>query len=64
MTTQAQRKEIQEGQAIIAKAGLGSEAFIEASNTWRCVVRLKHQLGRRSMRIHEVQPEHLVEWIR
>jgi hypothetical protein len=63
MPTRVQKKEIAEGQAIITKAGLPSMKLIDAHNYWRCVVLLRGQLGKRSMRIHEVRPEHIVEWL-
>lgn len=63
MNKRQRAKEIGYGDAVIMKAGLPSQQQIEALNTWRAVVFLQEQLEKRSMRIWEVRPEHLVEWL-
>ena len=56
------RKRVAEGQAVIQKAGLPSQRQVEAHNLWRSVVFLQEMLEKKSMRIGEVRPEHIIDW--
>lgn len=54
---------VDEGTAIIMKAGLPSKQQIDALNMWKAIVFLRSNIEKRSMRIHEVRPEDIINWI-